>query len=124
MMNSFNYLSILISIVLALGITRVLRNLGEMFRRVRIIIFLLGPRRLGREPFHFSGHRHRRFLYGWRNQEPSTFSFFVFVLISPTILFLAALLLFPREGVPDDSSITKCTFTRIIARSYDHGTLR
>jgi hypothetical protein len=34
---------------------------------------------------------------------PWTFFLFIFILISPTILFLASLLLFPREGAVDES---------------------
>ena len=40
-------------------------------------------------------------FYRWRNQQTWTFFLFVFVLISPTILYLASLLLFPREGDVD-----------------------
>jgi hypothetical protein len=40
-------------------------------------------------------------FYRWRNQQPWTFFLFIFVLISPTILYLASLLLFPREGDVD-----------------------
>jgi hypothetical protein len=42
-------------------------------------------------------------FYRWRNQPEWTFSLFVFVLISPTILYLASMLLFPPEGSSDDS---------------------
>ena len=37
-------------------------------------------------------------FYRWRNQQPWTFFLFVFVLISPTLLYLSSLLLFPRES--------------------------
>ncbi len=37
-------------------------------------------------------------FYSWRFEQNWTFSLFVFVLISPTILYLCSLLLFPREG--------------------------
>jgi hypothetical protein len=37
-------------------------------------------------------------FYRWRNQQEWTFSLFVFVLVSPTILYLASMLLFPPEG--------------------------
>jgi len=40
-------------------------------------------------------------FYRWRNQQPWTFLLFVFVLISPTLLYLASMLLFPREGDVD-----------------------
>jgi hypothetical protein len=36
-----------------------------------------------------------------RNQQPWNFYLFLFVLISPTILYLTSLLLFPREGDVD-----------------------
>jgi len=44
-------------------------------------------------------------FYRWRYQQPWTFFLFVFVLISPTVLYLAALLLFPREAASADDSI-------------------
>jgi hypothetical protein len=40
-------------------------------------------------------------FYRRRDQQPWTFYLFLFVLISPTILYLASLLLFPREGDVD-----------------------
>jgi hypothetical protein len=40
-------------------------------------------------------------FYRWRDQQPWNFYLFLFVLISPTILYLASLLLFPREGDAD-----------------------
>jgi len=49
-------------------------------------------------------------FYRWRNQQPWTFFLFVFVLISPTILYLASLLLFPRESAADESINYKTHF--------------
>jgi len=49
-------------------------------------------------------------FYRWRNQQTWTFFLFVFVLISPTILYLASLLLFPREGAIDESVDYKTHF--------------
>jgi hypothetical protein len=99
-MGAFEYLSVLISIILALGMTRVLAGVGEMLQarsRYRIywvhVIWIVNL-----------------FLYlviawwifyRWRDQQPWTFYLFLFVLISPTILYLASLLLFPREGDVD-----------------------
>jgi len=96
-MDPFSYLSVLISIVLALGMTRVLQGLGEMLqarshRRVywvhavwvlNIFLFLVVAWWV---------------FYRWRFEHTWTFFLFVFVLISPTILYLCWLLLFPREG--------------------------
>ena len=41
-------------------------------------------------------------FYRWRNQQPWTFFLFIFVLISPTILYLASIILFPPESAPDE----------------------
>jgi hypothetical protein len=40
-------------------------------------------------------------FYRRRDPQPWTFYLFLFVLISPTILYLASRLLFPREGDVD-----------------------
>jgi hypothetical protein len=49
-------------------------------------------------------------FYRWRYQQQWTFFLFVFVLISPPILYLASLLLFPREGSVDESVNYKMPF--------------
>jgi len=99
-MDAFNYLSVLISIILALGMTRVLAGVGEMLQArsrrriywvhavwiVNLFLYLVVAWWI---------------FYRWRNQQPWTFFLFLFVLISPTILFLASLLLFPSEGALD-----------------------
>jgi hypothetical protein len=99
-MSAFEYLSVLISIILALGMTRVLGGVGEMLQArsrrriywvhaiwiVNLFLYLVVAWWI---------------FYRWPNQQPWTFFLFVFVLISPTILYLASLLLFPREGDVD-----------------------
>ncbi len=99
-MSPFEYLSVLISIILALGMTRVLAGVGEMLQArsrrrvywvhliwvVNLFLYLVIAWWI---------------FYRWRNQQPWTFFLFVFVLISPTILFLASLLLFPSESSLD-----------------------
>jgi len=101
-MGAFEYLSVLISIILALGMTRVLAGVGEMLqarsrRRVywvhaiwiiNVFLYLVVAWWI---------------FYRWRNQQPWTFFLFIFVLISPTLLYLASLLLFPREGDVDSA---------------------
>ena len=101
-MNSFEYLAVLTSILLALGMTRVLAGVGEMLQArshrriywvhavwiVNLFLYLVVAWWI---------------FYRWRNQQPWTFFLFVFVLISPTILYLASMLLFPREGDIDES---------------------
>src|SRR5256884_5943185 len=100
-MSPFEYLSVLISIVLALGMTRVLAGVGEMLQAsshrqiywvhvlwiVNLFLYLVVAWWI---------------FYRWRNQQPWTFFLFVFVLISPTILFLASLLLFPSDTAPGE----------------------
>src|ERR1700746_3005260 len=99
-MGAFEYLSVLISIILALGMTRVLAGVGEMLQaRAR--------RRLYWAHAVWSTNLFLYLVvawwifYRWRNQQPWTFFLFIFVLISPTILYLASLLLFPRESDVD-----------------------
>ncbi len=99
-MDPFSYLSVLISIILALGMTRVLAGVGEMLQArshrriywvhalwiVNLFLYLVIAWWI---------------FYRWRNQQPWTFLLFVFVLISPTLLYLASMLLFQREGNVD-----------------------
>jgi hypothetical protein len=109
MMDPFSYLSVLISIVLALGMTRVLAGFGEMLqarsrRRIYWVHVLWAV-----NVFIYQVVAWWVF-YRWRTQQPWPFFLFVFVLISPTILYLAALLLFPREGAGDESVNYKTHF--------------
>jgi hypothetical protein len=101
-MGAFEYLSVLISIILALGMTRVLAGVGEMLQArrhrriywvhvvwiVNLFIYLIVAWWI---------------FYRWRNQQSWYFYLFVFVLISPTILYLASMLLFPWEANTDGS---------------------
>lgn len=101
-MDPFSYLSVLISIILALGMTRVLAGLGEMLQArsrrriywvhtlwvVNLFLFLVIAWWI---------------FYRWRFEKHWTYLLFVFVLISPTILYLAALLLFPSEDRDGES---------------------
>jgi hypothetical protein len=48
-MDPFSYLSVLISIILALGMTRVLAGVGEMLQGALASPHLLGARRLDRQ---------------------------------------------------------------------------
>ena len=93
-MDPFSYLSVLISIILALGMMRVLAGVGEMLQArsgrrlywvhavwvVNLFLYLVVAWWI---------------FYRWRNQQPWTFFLFIFVLISLTILYLASIVLFP-----------------------------
>src|SRR5438270_9807900 len=99
-MAAFEYLSVLISIILALGMTQLLSGVGGMLQArshrriywvhaiwiINLFLYLVIAWWI---------------FYRWRNQQQWTFFLFVFVLISPTILYLASLLLFPRESEAD-----------------------
>lgn len=94
-MDPFGYLSILTSIVLGLGITRVLTGCGELLQvrhRIRpywvhlmwalnLFLFLV---------------LNWWILFRWHTQSQWTFFIFLFVLLSPTVGFLLAVILFPH----------------------------
>src|SRR5438132_1878500 len=100
-MDAFSYLSVLISIVLALGMTRVLAGVGEMLQArsrrwlywvhavwvANLFLYLVVAWWI---------------FYRWRNQQQWTFFLFILVLISPTILYLASIVLFPPESSLDE----------------------
>ena len=100
-MDPFSYLSVLISIILALGMTRVLAGVGEMLQA-------RSRRRLYWVHAVWVANLFLYLLvawwsfYRWRSQQPWTFFLFIFVLISPTILYLASIVLFPPESSLDE----------------------
>jgi hypothetical protein len=87
-MNAFEYLSVLISIILALGMTRLLAGVGEMLQaRSRCRVYWVHA--IWIVNLFLSLVIQWWILYRWRNQQSWTFFLFVFVLIAPTILYLA-----------------------------------
>ncbi len=94
-MNPFEYISLLTSIVLALGITRTLTGVGRMLdERQRIHLYWV----------HFVWVANVFLwlllnwwiLYRWHDQAHWTFFLFVFVLLSPILAFLLSVLLIPE----------------------------
>jgi hypothetical protein len=93
-MDPFAYLSVLTSIVLALGITHILTGLGRLLQArgrvslywvhlvwaLNVFLFLV---------------LNWWILYRWHTQAAWTFFLFLFVLLSPTVSFLLSMLLFP-----------------------------
>ncbi len=102
-MDPFSYVSVLISIVLALGMTRILAGIGEMLpaRSMRRIYWVHAIWILNLFLVIAWWIFHR-----WRNIEQWTYFLFLVVLISQTILYLAAVVLFPsgdaRSETADD----------------------
>src|SRR5205809_7380504 len=99
-MSAFEYLSVLISIILALGMTRVLGGVGEMLQAgsrrhiywvhviwiVNLFLYLVVAWWI---------------FYRGRDHLPGPFSLFAFFLISPPILYLASLSLCLWTGIAD-----------------------
>jgi len=92
--DSFSYVSVLTSIVLALCIARVFAGVGKLLQlrgRVRICwIHLLWALNL----FLYLV-LNWWILYRWRGEEHWTFFLFLFVLLSPSLTYLLSVLLFP-----------------------------
>jgi len=91
----FAYLSVLTSIVLALGVTRVLTGLGRLLQArgslrlywvhlvwiLNLFVYLV---------------LNWWILFRWQSQAQWTFFLFLFILLSPTVSFLLSVLLFPE----------------------------
>jgi hypothetical protein len=94
-MDPFSYLSFLTSIVLALGITRLLAGVGRLLQsrgQVRIYwVHLLWTLNV----FLFLVLTWW-ILFRWHTQEQWDYFLFLFVLLSPTVAYLLAVLLMPE----------------------------
>jgi hypothetical protein len=99
-MNPFEFIALLTSIVLALGITRTLTGVGRMLyerKRIRlywvhivwvvnVFVWLL---------------LNWWILFRWNTQPTWTFFLFVFVLLSPILAFLLSVILIPEPFEED-----------------------
>ena len=94
LMDPFAYLSILTSIVLGLGITRVLTGCGKLLQ-VRQHTHLYWVHLLWALNLFLYLVLNWWILFRWRSQPEWSFFLFLFVLLSPTIGFLLSILLFP-----------------------------
>ena len=96
-MNTFDYLSILTSIVLALGITRLLTGIGKLLqdrKKVKLYwVHLLWTLNV----FLFLV-LNWWVLYRWEGQQEWNFFLFSFLLLSPTIAFLLSVILYPDKA--------------------------
>jgi hypothetical protein len=90
----FAYLCILTSIVLGLGITRLLTGCGRLLQ-VRHCTPLYGVHLVWTLNLFLFLVLNWWILFRWRTTTEWTFFLFLFVLLSPTIGFLLAVLLFP-----------------------------
>ncbi len=96
-MNPFSYLSVLTSIILGLGITRILTGIGKMLQareHVRIYwVHLLWSLNLFLYIVLIWW-----ILYRWQTHQEWTFFLFLFLLLAPTVAFLESILLFPDSA--------------------------
>lgn len=93
-MEAFAYLSVLTSIVLGLGMTRLLLGCGRLLQ-VRHQTHPYWVHLLWALNLFLYLVMNWWILFRWRNQLEWTFFIFLFVLLSPTVGFLLAILLFP-----------------------------
>jgi len=93
-MTPFQYVAPLTSIVIALGITRILTGLGRTFQ-MRGSIRTYWVYTLWTGNVFLWLLLNWWILYRWRNHESWTFFLFLFVLLSPVIAFLPSVLLLP-----------------------------
>ena len=93
-MEPFGYLSILTSIVLGLGITRVLSGCGELLQ-VRQHTGLYWVHLLWGLNLFLYLVLNWWILFRWQTETEWSFFIFLFVLLSPTVGFLLSILLFP-----------------------------
>lgn len=98
-MNPFSYLSVLTSIILGLGITRILTGIGKILQtreRVRVYwVHLLWSLNLFLYLVLIWW-----ILYRWQTRQEWNFFLFLFLLLSPTVAFLESILLFPDSIDP------------------------
>jgi hypothetical protein len=101
-MGPFEYIALLASIVIALGITRVFTGIGRILEmRKKIQAYWVHLLWVGNVFLWLL--LNWWILYRWRAYESWTFFLFIFVLISPMIAFLLSVLLLPE---PIESGIS------------------
>lgn len=93
-MNTFDYLSILTSIVLAIGITRLLSGIGTLVQKRKQVTIYWVHLLWTLNVFLFLV-LNWWILFRWQGQQEWNFFLFSFLLLSPTIAFLLSVILYP-----------------------------
>jgi hypothetical protein len=93
-MGTFDYLSILTSIVLAIGITRLLSGVGTLLQKRKQITIYWVHVLWTLNVFLFLV-LNWWILFRWQSQQEWNFFLFSFLLLSPTIAFLLSVILYP-----------------------------
>ena len=104
MNDAFNYVAVLVSIVVGLTATRVMSGLGEMIQAAnRPRIYWVHV--LWHITLLFNVMLNWWLLYRWRATIDWTFLLFIWITVAPILLYLAAAILIPGElettGSPD-----------------------
>lgn len=100
-LDQFEYLSVLISIILGLGITQLLTGFGRWLEQ-RATFKAYSPA-IGWAAFLLVVHVQTWWsMFGLRHWAAWNFLQFSIVLLQPSILFLMAILVFPGPGAPAD----------------------
>lgn len=94
-MDSFSYLSVLISIILGLGVAHLLGGFAELMKR-RDSLTLWWPTPLWMITIFLIHVQTWWALFALRNVEHWTFAAFLIVLLQPVCLFMTASLITPR----------------------------
>ena len=98
-MGPFEYIALLTSIVIALGITRLLTGVGKILQlRGHVRVYWVHTIWAGKVFLRLL--LHWRILYRWRTYDSWTFFLYLFVLLSPVIAFLLSVLLLPEPLEP------------------------
>ena len=98
-MGAFAYLSVLISIVLGLGITRLLMGFGRWLE-ARSEFHAFGPSLAWAGFLLVVDIETWWTMFGYTHHREWTFLEFVIVLLQPMVLFLMTLLVFPSSDLP------------------------
>lgn len=93
-MDSFSYLIVLISIILAMGLTRIISSIGKIFE-LRHTLTTYWVHLLWALNLLLWIVLEWWVLYRWHTQTTWSFYLFAFLLLSPTLTFLAAVILLP-----------------------------
>jgi hypothetical protein len=93
-MESFSYLVVLVSIILAMGLTRILSSIGKMLELRRQVTFYWVHLLWALNLFLWIVLEWW-VLFRWNTQHTWSFYLFAFLLLAPTLSFLASVILLP-----------------------------
>jgi len=99
-MSSFEFLSVLISVVVGLGMANMFAGIGQMLHRHRTVRFSITHAAWSVFVFLMMVVFWWTVVYGWKDWENWNILLFLFILSYGFLLFLLSAILYPRE-IPD-----------------------